>query len=281
MKREIIRDRCQDLQIPFSHGLSAVLAETLAEEMSLEPFGKDLWLISRQDLEVEQYRKKPCSRLSYMNGGPLEKRGLHQAMLLVLRTNLERKEMKVEKITADEDGLHLSVRMEDMYVPFTLETVQAPQSHIFPKQEKIHLYMENRDITCYSYPSEQGLAYHLADIFGKLELENEMDHYRIAYDILKKNPLEGREVQDAWMLLCQQRHIPVTEDVMKLWKSYGSYPYMEKKWKAYLRRQKIKEPVWREVHRLLLKFTEPMWQAMVREKIFFGDWMPELERYLE
>ena len=28
------------------------------------------------------------------------------------------------------------------------------------------------------------------------------------------------------------------------------------------------------------KFIEPLWEAIQKEEIFFGDWMPEPERYI-
>ena len=30
----------------------------------------------------------------------------------------------------------------------------------------------------------------------------------------------------------------------------------------------------------LLLFLRPVWNAMCRDEVFFGDWMPDLERYL-
>jgi len=32
--------------------------------------------------------------------------------------------------------------------------------------------------------------------------------------------------------------------------------------------------------RQILSFVNPIWDAVCRDEIFFGDWMPDLSRYL-
>ena len=57
--------------------------------------------------------------------------------------------------------------------------------------------------------------------------------------------------------------------------------YMEKKWKSLLRKEKKKEPTWQEVHGLICRFLEPIWEKLMEDQIFFGDWMPQLGRFLD
>ena len=62
--------------------------------------------------------------------------------------------------------------------------------------------------------------------------------------------------------------------------SYRDYTYMKKKWKVFLRSIKEKEPQWEAVIERFLCFFEPIWQAVIEDLVFFGDWMPELNRFL-
>ena len=62
--------------------------------------------------------------------------------------------------------------------------------------------------------------------------------------------------------------------------SYRDYPYMKKLWQRYLRQQKKKTPSFEDVMELLAKFLPPIWEAVCRDEVFIGDWMPELLRFL-
>ena len=55
---------------------------------------------------------------------------------------------------------------------------------------------------------------------------------------------------------------------------------MKKRWEKYVRKQGMENVSWETVlHRIVL-FLRPVWNAMCRDEVFFGDWMPDLERYL-
>ena len=63
--------------------------------------------------------------------------------------------------------------------------------------------------------------------------------------------------------------------------SYRDYSYMRKRWEKYLRHRKKKEPAWTEVMQVLEQFLPQMWSTLCRDEIFFGDWMPDLQRFLD
>ena len=47
---------------------------------------------------------------------------------------------------------------------------------------------------------------------------------------------------------------------------------MQNKWKQYLKAQKLKEPEFDVVVQAMLKFLGPVWDAIIREDEFFGNW---------
>ena len=61
---------------------------------------------------------------------------------------------------------------------------------------------------------------------------------------------------------------------------YREYAYMKRKWKAFLRSIHSKEPSWTVTMDRFLQFFGPIWKAIVEDTVFFGDWMPELGRFL-
>ena len=40
-------------------------------------------------------------------------------------------------------------------------------------------------------------------------------------------------------------------------------------------------PQWKEVIELLTAFFAPIFEGVLKDEVFLGDWMPELGRYLE
>ena len=70
------------------------------------------------------------------------------------------------------------------------------------------------------------------------------------------------------------------EKRIEMLESYDTYTYMKKRWEKYVRKQGMENVSWETVlHRIVL-FLRPVWNAMCRDEVFFGDWMPDLERYL-
>ena len=108
-----------------------------------------------------------------------------------------------------------------------------------------------------------------------------MEHYQKLYEILSKYPLEGRKVQESLGALCRKDHVKCSALVWESLSGYGTYTYMEEKWKSLLRKVKKKEPAWQEVHGLICRFLEPIWEKLMEDQIFFGDWMPQLGRFLD
>lgn len=129
-------------------------------------------------------------------------------------------------------------------------------------------------------PTEIRLLEDFLYILDKMELVNELSVYLDLYEILKKNTLEARKLQSQLILLMQQRSLDYKENRLGTVVSYGSYSYMKKKWKVFLKSRKIKSPAWEDVIHVLDQCFSPIWQAIHQDQIYIGDWMPELNRYL-
>ena len=68
---------------------------------------------------------------------------------------------------------------------------------------------------------------------------------------------------------------------MDMLAGYGNYTYMKRKWKVELRQKKKSEPEWSDVNKCLVNFLRPIWEAMEKNMVFLGDWMPQLKRFLD
>lgn len=280
MNRQIIRAMSIDLEIPFSHLLAGYFLETLVELLWTSSYSEEFWMINGQPLGLEAYRKKAPGRLFLVYCGTLEQSRLYEEVKNLVKQGMEEKGLVIKCMEQQEKGWYFVFEMEEMCVPFQLEVLSFRQEHLFPQRGTLHFFWEkNKTVDYPIYPLEHAVAYHLMELLRQLELMNDMEHYLILYEILQRYPLEGRKVWDSLGQMFREQHLPLTEKPFMLWKSYGNYTYMKKKWKVFLRRVKQREPGWEQVHRKIICFLEPIWQAVMEDQVFFGDWMPELERF--
>ena len=114
-----------------------------------------------------------------------------------------------------------------------------------------------------------------------MELLPDMSVYDKVYGILKTEPVDGRHIQELLGEHCKKQQLLPEESRMKEILSYRDYSYMRKRWEKYLRHRKRKEPAWTEVMQVLEQFLPQMWSTLCRDEIFFGDWMPDLQRFLD
>lgn len=286
MNSKTIKIKSEELEIPFANILSGCVIETAVAMVATATYGNELWLCNHRDLGIDVYKKRPSLALIYKYQGKEDLEEFCKQLCSDLKTRyceegFSLKELEQQQ-TAKGINIHLELLLEEMYVPLIIEVESSSANHLFPREETFRLLMENnKTVALKLYPMEQLVAHHLAEIIKQLELINEMEHYIELYDILKQYPIEGRKVKDELVRLCETMNIPMDEKAYCLWSTYGDYTYMKKKWKVLLRQEKRQEPTWQEAFRLIQIFFQSIWQAVCKEEIFFGDWMPEIERFLE
>ena len=117
-------------------------------------------------------------------------------------------------------------------------------------------------------------------ILDKMELNNELSVYLDLYEILNNNSMEARKLQNQLMMLMKDRNLTYQRNRLETVVSYGTYSYMKKKWKSFLKSRKIKSPTWEEIIYALDQCFSPIWAAIYEDRIYIGDWMPEISRYL-
>lgn len=281
-----IKIKSEELEIPFANILSGYVVETAVALVATTVYGKDMWLCNYRDLGIDVYKKKPSLTLIYRYQGRESLADFCTGLCADLKVRYQQEGFILKEIRQEQRGrgidIQLELLLEEKYIPLALEVEQSASTHLFPKEETFRLLMENnKTVELKLYPMEQMVANHLAKIIQQLELLNDMEHYIELYDMLKQYPLEGRKVRDELVHICEDQHIATDNKAYALWSTYGDYTYMKKKWKVLLRREKRSEPGWQEAFRLIEKFFHPIWQAICKEEIFFGDWMPEIERFLE
>lgn len=138
---------------------------------------------------------------------------------------------------------------------------------------------EKLKINC--YPGEAAAAEKFLNIIYKLELISDLSDYMQLYQILRSEILSGRKMSELLIDGCKTYGIEIKQKRMDILLSYEKNSYMIKKWKLYLRHEKLKEPDWKDIMETIESFFKIIWDSLCQNVIYLGDWMPELGRFID
>lgn len=295
-----LKKKSEELNIPFSNLLAGYLLEELIYLILDSEYRDCLWLKNDSIFGIEEYRKKENSLtldFAYVTSEkviekgkdcPGQKLSLKLAYMMLLQFLQKEKTPKIKwkgKAEFLENTAEFEIvgEFEEMTVPFRIIITEiSEEKNCMPQQKQLVPFMaEEEKISYLEYPGELFLAEQLVLVLKQMELIPDMGSYFKIYDILSKAPMDGRHVKTALAALCEKEQIALEEERMEELVSYRDYSYMRKRWEKYLRHCGKKEPEWQEVVDKLDKFLSPVWQAVCKDEVFFGDWMPDLGRFLD
>lgn len=278
-----IKDKSEQLNIPFKNLLSAAVAEIIIELLANGKYCNELYLCNTGDFTPEVYKDLCISNIYYEYVRELDDKMAILYMRDVLKEIMTKASLEAFIVngSVDQAGINLKITVDEMYIPLRIYFRKHRGAH---EPEKLTLKLtayENRTVDVLTNPKEDELVKHLAEIIEKLELINDMDQYLYAYEILSAYPVNGRKVKYNLYRLLQEKNIVIDHTRIDMLKSYGDYTYMKRKWKVELRQKKKSEPSWSDVNICLINFLGPIWEAMENNVVFLGDWMPQLKRFLD
>ena len=278
-----IKEKAEKLNIPFKNLLSAAVAEIIIELLANGKYCNELYLCNYNEFSPEIYKDLCISNIYYEYVRDLDNKMAVLYMRDILKEIMSKAASEGFSVngSVDEGKIILRITVDEMYVPLNIYFKRHYSSHE-PETKTINLIAyENRKVDVLTNPKEEELAKHLFEIIDKLELINDMDHYLIAYEILISNPVNGRKVKDRLNDLLNQNQIIIDDTRINMLTGYSDYTYMKRKWKVELRQKKRSEPAWEDVNKCLINFLSPIWDAMEKNMVFLGDWMPQLKRFLD
>lgn len=293
---ELLLERSRKLQMPFSNLLGGAVLEEIVNRIGLMEQGERFWLRNGTVLGEKQYAKKLILSLEYDYAVESPKREDEQqtdeSIFHKLSEKLseevwseKRKQGFVfrqkKKMTKRYLLLQVTAEFEEMQVPVSVKIYLQREDKRIPKKETFSsvLFPEEK-ISYNSCPAEGILAEKYLEIITKLELIQNIGDYYDIYHLLERESVDGRKVKEYIEEQCKGKRLSKEENRIELIAGYKNYSYMKKKWKAFLRSVPAKEPSWEAAVERFLKFFEPIWRAVTEDLVFFGDWMPELNRFL-
>lgn len=283
MTVEEIREKGKKLNLPYVQAISLYLFERILERVSHSELKDEMWL--RQTEFFQKGKKKktvPNQIVYYMKD--ISYQTLQQAMDEILRQKKDSSfQMEWEMLFLDNEiEIVLHTKVEQVEVPFKVVIRPVWMEDQFSEKEVyFSLLWENRTVEYRAYPVELRLAECFYEILDKLELTASMECYDTVCQILREHSVDGRRTYLNMLELLEKQ--PVTS-VEKRWDTvlgYRDYSYMKKRWNTWRKAEKENMISWEECMETLREFFSPIWNAIQEDKIFIGDWMPHLGRYLD
>lgn len=296
--KSALKAKSEELGIPFSNLLAGYVLEELMYLIEDSPFSLFLWLKNSNVLGIEQYRRKNVLTLEFgyvTDRLAMKKEGIVPGQELSLKMGYVMLAyiLKVDKVPeiswkgraamkGNAVELEITGELEEMVVPIHIRITRLTEEGLSPVRRDFPLFMQNnRRIPYLEYPVESVLAEQLFVIVRDMELLPEMRSYAMAYQILKSDAVSGRHIREMLCAHCMREELIPDVGRADTILSYRSYTYMRKRWEKYLRHSKKQEPTWDEVMDVLAGFLPRIWNSLCKDEVIFGDWMPDLGRFLD
>ena len=276
----LIKKKAKEIGIPFDNLLMGCLLEEFIVFIS-ENNHEELWVANDNVLGLDSYKRRMADTLILTLCKDEDLDVFVRKFSLSVVSYYMNIGIAVTTSFPAENKIRFELNIDNMKVPVFLVIQKAPELSSFTKEKKLGLTLQGeRSVTYLEYPIEEKVALLAFHILDKLELLGEMEDYIDLYDILTTEPVEGRKVKDSLSAKCEGKSGFDMERFETL-RSYRDYPYMLKKWKRVVRSTKRKDLTWKDVHVLIIRFLEPVYKAAIQGEVFFGDWMPDIARFLD
>lgn len=285
-------------KVPFSQMLGWYMYSCAAEAVAESAFGSCLWLIYPHSFLASQDRhmfengldyyykedEKITPRDGFVAGQKLTI-GLTQIIFSKVLRSIESAGLNIKGIPDEINSqgsysIKFHIEYEKMYFPMQLR-IRKTSENVFPEKASLKLVSSDTPVDILRYPKELDAADNVYYIMKQLELANDMDRYLMFYDELSEESIDGREVSERLSQLLQSDGRTAEGSRLERFLSYRDSRVMQKKWKSVLKRHKLQSPIWTEAHEKMSNFIKPVWESLVVNQVFLGDWMPQLGRFLD
>ncbi|MBO5245643.1 MAG: hypothetical protein J6B28_00085 [Eubacterium sp.] len=285
-----IYEKSRELDIPVEHLFGAYVMEQLAVQLAASERGFCLLLKNPDILTLQAQRGNVRRRMYYVyvcdRSEKLEKTEFTVFLKQTIKWTTETNIVWSWRSHTENEYLYVELvaELEDMRLPVELVICTMNSELLLhpARKEQVRLVMEtSKTRPVYVYPSQEQMLDNLYEIMSKLELINDMSVYENMYEVLGIQGFEGRELQKLLERFSKESGIKLDAVRYGQLEKYLSYPYMKKKWNAYVKKQRRALPAWEEVYGRFWSFLMPPWNAINKGTIYLGIWIPDLGRYLD
>ncbi|MBS3984074.1 MAG: nucleotidyl transferase AbiEii/AbiGii toxin family protein [Selenomonadales bacterium] len=123
-----------------------------------------------------------------------------------------------------------------------------------------------------TYSLESTVAEKFDALLQRLELTSRMKDMHDIYYLANICDFDGRALQQAIFETLQNRATSYESDSFTRVIALAQNKDIQLRWRQYLRRMKLEEPLLEDVMAIIDKFLRPVWQAVVEETEVLGCW---------
>ncbi|MGO5232316.1 nucleotidyl transferase AbiEii/AbiGii toxin family protein [Thermoguttaceae bacterium LCP21S3_D4] len=146
---------------------------------------------------------------------------------------------------------------------------------IVPKAEKRKIPVQLEDFIqpeINTYSLESTIAEKFDAILQRLEMTSRMKDFYDIYYLSKMFDFDGRKLQEAIIETLQNRGTSYNRDSLQQVAGFVNNADMIAKWKRSLKDIKKSDLSFEEVVGAIVNFLKPVWDGIVDEEEFFGEW---------
>jgi len=289
---ELIRNYSTENKMPLNISMYGAVREKVLQVICSELKDKDLVLISEGNTSDfltsgswDKLRNDPLT-FEVRSGKEKEAEGqneflsdIEKCVAEAVRGGFEDCEIRSRQ-EKNSVYLDVSVLVENYHVPVHVLLREVLPGRRVEKQI-IRAVFSKEDICVNKYSKDETLVENIIEIMDKLELITDLESYDSTYKLLHQESIEGRRIRSVLEQGFTNRELTEKEARVVTISGYGNYPYMKKKWNRYLKTTGRKDPEWSAVVTTISTFVKPLVESIENDTVFFSDWMPELQRYLD
>ena len=171
-------------------------------------------------------------------------------------------------------------RIKNTRTPFEIDMgvgdiiVPKPEFRFLPTQLEGY-----DDLKILVYSLESTIAEKLDAIISRLELSSRMKDYYDIYYLANTYIFDGRKLQEAVFETLQNRGTPYESDTLVYVQNFSQDNTMLFKWNQY-KKDTLKIDIdFKEILDTIIRFISPIFDAIIKESEFFGQWNPETLTY--
>ncbi|MFP3155628.1 hypothetical protein LQZ18_14615 [Lachnospiraceae bacterium ZAX-1] len=279
---EVIVKKSRELRISFPNLLSGYIVEYVLEMILQYEWKEELWLKNVNCIGVECYRKKVRNHLIfYQSQNKEDTRNIFEEIFKLDARRPFSIQWNIDVIDSRKE-INITVLWDKILVPLLVSIYAIEGLGLFAREQSLEsCIIAGKCITYLEYPIELHLVENFYEMIEKLELISSYEIFDDTYHILISETIEGRKIHTIFQQFIENKKLPSWEKRWETVVEYKNYGYMKKKWNSYFKKSKKEYVAWEKVISLLDVFFTPIWNAIKEDIIFFGDWMPNLRRFLD
>jgi len=197
--------------------------------------------------------------------------------------NFEVKGVLPIALQREYNGLSVAVigKIKNTQTPFGIDF--GVGDIIVPKQEKRLIPTQLDGFTqpeINTYSLESTIAEKFDAIITRFEFTSRMKDFYDIYYLALTFDFEGRKLQEAMFETLQNRGTSYDRDTFDSVEGLVEFDIMNIRWKTFLEKIKTSELKFTEVIETIAMFLKPVFEALVEEREFFGQWSCEDRKWV-